>query len=60
MNATLRDEHDGQRTFRNAPGAPGTEPHWTSSAKDGIGTAYILNPKLRGKLRLYARCSPHT
>ena len=25
---------------RNAPGAPGIEPRWTSSAKDGIGTAY--------------------
>jgi glucoamylase len=22
-----------------APGHPGTEPHWTSSAKDGLGTA---------------------
>lgn len=25
---------------RSAPGAPGIEPRWTSSAKDGIGTAY--------------------
>lgn len=25
---------------RTAPGAPGIEPRWTSSAKDGIGTAY--------------------
>jgi glucoamylase len=24
----------------SAPGAPGIEPHWTSSAKDGVGTAY--------------------
>jgi hypothetical protein len=24
----------------NAPGAPGIEPRWTSSAKDGLGTAY--------------------
>jgi glucoamylase len=23
-----------------APGAPGIDPHWTSSAKDGVGTAY--------------------
>ncbi|TSJ77535.1 glucoamylase [Rariglobus hedericola] len=25
---------------RSAPGAPGIEPRWTSSAKDGVGTAY--------------------
>lgn len=25
---------------RPAPGAPGIEPRWTSSAKDGVGTAY--------------------
>ncbi len=25
---------------RIAPGAPGIEPRWTSSAKDGVGTAY--------------------
>ena len=24
---------------RNAPGAPGIEPRWTSSAKSGVGTA---------------------
>ena len=24
---------------RNAPGSPGVEPHWTSSAKTGVGTA---------------------
>jgi glucoamylase len=29
-----------QTPGRNAPGAPGIEPRWTSSAKDGIGTAY--------------------
>ena len=27
-------------TGQNAPGFPGIEPRWTSSAKDGIGTAY--------------------
>jgi glucoamylase len=27
-------------TSSNAPGAPGIEPRWTSSAKEGIGTAY--------------------
>jgi glucoamylase len=29
-----------QTSDRNAPGAPGTDPRWTSSAKDGVGTAY--------------------
>ncbi len=24
----------------NAPGAPGLEPRWTSSAKSGVGTAF--------------------
>jgi glucoamylase len=31
---------------RNAPGAPGIKPHWTSSAKDGIGTAYHTSSRL--------------
>ena len=31
---------------RNAPGAPGGEPRWTSSAKDGIGTAYSTSARL--------------
>ena len=30
----------------NAPGAPGIKPHWTSSAKDGIGTAYNTSSRL--------------
>ena len=29
-----------QKTNEIAPGAPGIEPRWTSSAKDGVGTAY--------------------
>jgi glucoamylase len=31
---------------RNAPGASGIKPHWTSSAKDGIGTAYHTSSRL--------------
>lgn len=31
---------------RNAPGAPGIKPYWTSSAKDGIGTAYHTSSRL--------------
>ena len=31
---------------RNAPGAPGIEPRWTSSAKDGVGTAYHTSSSL--------------
>ena len=27
-------------------GAPGIKPHWTSSAKDGIGTAYHTSSRL--------------
>jgi glucoamylase len=30
----------------NAPGAPGIEPRWTSSAKDGLGTAYHTSSHL--------------
>ena len=30
----------------NAPGAPGIEPRWTSSAKDGVGTAYHTSSRL--------------
>jgi glucoamylase len=30
----------------HAPGAPGIEPHWTSSAKDGVGTAYHTSSRL--------------
>jgi glucoamylase len=30
----------------NAPGAPGIEPRWTSSAKDGLGTAYSTSSPL--------------
>src|SRR5580704_13850127 len=30
----------------NAPGAPGTAPRWTSSAKDGLGTAYATSSPL--------------
>lgn len=29
-----------------APGAPGIEPRWTSSAKDGVGTAYSTGAKV--------------
>jgi len=35
-----------QTIDRNAPGAPGGEPRWTSSAKDGIGTAYSTSSSL--------------
>jgi len=31
---------------RNAPGAPGIAPCWTSSAKDGLGTAYHTSSRL--------------
>jgi glucoamylase len=31
---------------RGAPGAPGLEPRWTPSAKDGIGTAYSTQSKI--------------
>jgi glucoamylase len=34
------------KTNQNAPGAPGIDPHWTSSAKDGIGTAYHTSSRL--------------
>src|ERR1700685_2476123 len=34
------------KTNQNAPGAPGIEPRWTSSAKDGIGTAYHTSSPL--------------
>jgi len=30
----------------NAPGAPGIAPRWTSSAKDGIGTAYHTSSRV--------------
>jgi glucoamylase len=30
----------------NAPGAPGIAPRWTSSAKDGLGTAYNTSSRL--------------
>jgi glucoamylase len=33
-------------TNRNAPGAPGIDPRWTSSAKDGLGTAYHTSSRL--------------
>jgi glucoamylase len=33
-------------TNQNAPGFPGIEPRWTSSAKDGIGTAYHTSSRL--------------
>ena len=33
-------------THGNAPGSPGIEPHWTSSAKDGVGTAYHTSSRL--------------
>lgn len=29
-----------------APGGPGLEPHWTTSAKDAVGTAYALSSNL--------------
>jgi len=31
---------------QNAPGAPGSDPRWSSSAKDGIGTAYHTSSQL--------------
>jgi len=33
-------------SIHNAPGAPGIQPRWTSSAKDGIGTAYHTSSRL--------------
>jgi glucoamylase len=35
-----------QTSDRNAPGAPGIAPRWTSSAKDGLGTAYNTSSRL--------------
>ena len=35
-----------QTSSRDAPGAPGIQPRWTSSAKDGIGTAYSTGSSL--------------
>ena len=35
-----------QTSNRNASGALGIEPRWTSSAKDGIGTAYHTSSRL--------------
>ncbi len=32
-----------KNTLHNAPGAPGIPPRWTSSAKDGVGTAYAAS-----------------
>src|SRR5260221_11131566 len=32
--------------FRYAPGWPGIEPRWTSSAKTGVGTALSLQSRL--------------
>jgi len=32
--------------YGNASGAPGIEPRWTSSAKDGVGTAYSTSSHL--------------
>jgi glucoamylase len=32
--------------YGNASGAPGIEPRWTSSAKDGVGTAYHTSSRL--------------
>jgi glucoamylase len=32
--------------LRNAPGGPGIEPRWTSSAKTGVGTALTLQSRL--------------
>jgi glucoamylase len=44
----LTDEKEHRTMNKNAPafGAPGIEPHWTSSAKDGIGTAYNSSSSL--------------
>src|SRR5476651_2576805 len=33
-------------THGSAHGAPGIEPRWTSSAKDGVGTAYHSSSRL--------------
>ncbi len=35
-----------QLTAHSAPGAPGATPRWTSSAKDGVGTAYNANSRV--------------
>ncbi len=39
----VKDGEPMMTSNRNAPGAPGAEPRWTSSAKDGIGTAYATS-----------------
>jgi len=31
---------------RYAPGWPGSEPRWTSSAKSGVGTAYCMTSRV--------------
>jgi glucoamylase len=41
MTMTMTTTADG-----NAPGAPGIAPRWTSSAKDGLGTAYHTSARL--------------
>jgi glucoamylase len=35
-----------EKIIRNAPGGPGIDPRWTSSAKDGVGTAYHTSSRL--------------
>ena len=35
-----------ETTAIQAPGAPGAAPHWSPSAKDGIGTAYNANSRV--------------
>jgi len=38
--------NDNDRDLRYAPGWPGIEPRWTSSAKTGVGTALNLHSRV--------------
>jgi glucoamylase len=40
--SAIESPHSGQPAF----GRPGIEPRWTSSAKDGVGTAYSLSSRV--------------
>jgi len=44
-NDPLRTD-TGSEPIRNAPGWPGIEPRWTSSAKTGVGTALNLHSRV--------------
>ena len=46
MVADHRNKYIMPTSNHIAPGAPGITPRWTSSAKDGIGTAYHTSSRL--------------